>query len=231
MIRLGRWQDVLADVECDAVICDPPYDARTHDGAAGHRRFDGVETGGSAPAYEPWDVAKVREFFESWSPRCRGWICLLTDHNLISTVQEEANRVGRCTFPPVVCVLNGMTVRLAGDGPSSWALYLMVTRPRSKSFATWGTTPGAYVGARGSEAGGGRGKPDWLMRAIIRDYTRPNELVVDPFAGWGSTISAALGMGRNALGAEMDADAHAEAMRRLGRGQQRDLFAAIGGAA
>ena len=28
-LRLGRWQDVLADVTtCDAVICDPPYSAR-----------------------------------------------------------------------------------------------------------------------------------------------------------------------------------------------------------
>jgi 23S rRNA G2445 N2-methylase RlmL len=32
-LRLGRWQDVLADVtECDAVITDPPYGERTHSG-------------------------------------------------------------------------------------------------------------------------------------------------------------------------------------------------------
>lgn len=29
-LRLGRYQDVLADVECDAVIADPPYSERTH---------------------------------------------------------------------------------------------------------------------------------------------------------------------------------------------------------
>jgi len=27
-LHLGRWQDELADLECDAIICDPPYGAR-----------------------------------------------------------------------------------------------------------------------------------------------------------------------------------------------------------
>jgi hypothetical protein len=32
-LRLGRWQDVLADVErCDSLITDPPYSARTAEG-------------------------------------------------------------------------------------------------------------------------------------------------------------------------------------------------------
>lgn len=89
----------------------------------------------------------------------------------------------------------------------------------------WGTLPGAYVGSRGDEAGGGRGKPDWLMRAIVGDYSRAHDLVVDPFAGWGSTIAAALGLDRRVVGAEMDLAAFDECQRRIGRGQQRDLFA------
>ena len=31
-LRLGRYQDVLGDVECDALIVDAPYSARTHGG-------------------------------------------------------------------------------------------------------------------------------------------------------------------------------------------------------
>ena len=33
-LRLGRWQDVLQDVTCDALIVDAPYSERTHDGHA-----------------------------------------------------------------------------------------------------------------------------------------------------------------------------------------------------
>ena len=32
-IYLGRWQDALAHIDTvDAIICDPPYGARTHEG-------------------------------------------------------------------------------------------------------------------------------------------------------------------------------------------------------
>jgi 23S rRNA G2445 N2-methylase RlmL len=31
-LRLGDWREVLADVEPDAVITDPPYSERTHSG-------------------------------------------------------------------------------------------------------------------------------------------------------------------------------------------------------
>ena len=66
------------------------------------------------------------------------------------------------------------------------------------------------------------------MNALVRDYSRPGDLVCDPFAGWGSTLAAAVANGRRAIGAEMDAAAHAEAVRRLGRPLQIDMF---GGAA
>lgn len=230
MIRLGRWQEVLSDVECDAVICDPPYSARVHACDVGSRA-DGSDAAGLTPAYSGWSLLDVREFFDHWSPRCRGWIAALTDSDLASVFRAEADRVGRLSFAPVPCVMRGMSVRMMGDGPSSWSVSLMVSRPRTAEMKAWGTLPGAYSGTPGRESGGGRGKPDWLMRAIVADYSRVGDLVVDPFAGWGATLSAALGMDRKAIGAEMDADARDEALRRLGRGQQRDLFASLGGAA
>ena len=100
----------------------------------------------------------------------------------------------------------------------------MVARPSTKAYATWGTLDGAYVVPRGSEAGQGRGKPPWLINALIRDYTRPGDLVCDPLAGWGSTLAAATSLGRRAIGAEMDRDAFNEATRRLSRPLQVDLF-------
>lgn len=225
-VRFGRWQDVLADVECDALICDPPYSAQTHECAETKKRNDGARAVGLAPNYEAFTDDDVRDLVAAWAPRCRGWMVCLTDSNLTSTFRAAYEAVGRYAFAPVPCVINGMSVRLSGDGPSSWTVYAMVSRPSCRDFATWGTLPGAYVGNRKTGAGTGRGKPDWLMRAIVRDYTRKGDLVVDPFTGWGSTLSAALGLGRRAIGAECDADAFAETQRRLARGQQTDLFAA-----
>ena len=44
--RLGKYQDVLCDVECDALICDPPYSDRTHKGrrTGSEIRQSGIDT-------------------------------------------------------------------------------------------------------------------------------------------------------------------------------------------
>ena len=226
-IQLGDYRDVLAGVVCDALICDPPYGKRTHDSEPRRGdRYDGVEKlDGLRPQYTAWSESDVYSFVASWSPRVAGWIVALTSHDLIPVWQAAYEDAGRYAFAPVPCVIRGMSVRLGGDGPSSWAVYAMVSRPRSAAYSNWGTLDGAYIGPqRTSEAGGGRGKPDWLMRALVRDYSRPGHLIVDPVCGWGSTLIAALGLGRRALGSEIDPDAVLEARRRLARGTQTDLF-------
>ena len=44
--------------------------------------------------------------------------------------------------------------------------------------------------------------PDWLPRWFIELFTSPGDLVLDPFAGSGTAIWAALDMGRRAVGIE-----------------------------
>jgi hypothetical protein len=227
-LRFGRWQDALADVESvDAIICDPPYGARTHasDVAVNDERG---RTEGLMPSYEGWRAPDVNEFVTAWSSRCRGWIVALTSHDLVPAWESAFESVDRYCFAPVPCILRGMSVRMQGDGPSSWAVYAVVARPREKAFLGWGALDGAYPGPRGVESGGGRGKPPWLLNALVRDYSRPGDLVCDPFAGWGSTLAAAVSNNRRAIGSEMDADAYAECVRRLRRPLQVDMF---GGAA
>ena len=70
-------------------------------------------------------------------------------------------------------------------------------------------------------------KPPNLMRALVRDYTRPGDLVCDPCAGGGTTLLAAVQEGRRAVGSEMDPETHAKAVERLKRKlAQSDLWAA-----
>lgn len=220
MIHHGRWQDVFKGVSCNAIICDPPYGERVHKSKA--RRSDGCKKAGTAPSYPPFSAKLVSEFVGSWSPRCSGWMACITDHSLIDAYQTAYEAAGRYSFAPVPIVIKGMSVRLAGDGPASCGLYLMVARNRSAALS--GSLPGFYVGNRTIDAGEGRGKPQWLMRAIVRDYSKRGDTVVDPFAGWGATITAAIGLGRVGIGSEVDKDAYEKAQRRLSNGQQQDLF-------
>ena len=226
-LRFGRWQDVLAGVECDALIVDAPYSERTHSAlgrAAGSLRDQGKAI--TPINYAHWTPDDVNLFIDSWAPRTRGWIVSITDHVLAPHWESAMDRHDRCSFSPIAFVAPGSRIRLAGDGPSQWSCWIVVSRPRTQEFRKWGTLPGAYVLPKQQDAkqlviGG---KPAWLMRAIVRDYTRPGDLVCDPCAGGGTTLLAALSEGRRAVGAEMDPKHFEIARKRLAAGYTPPLF-------
>lgn len=220
-LRLGRWQEVLADVErCDAIICDPPYSERTH---SAYREMPSV--GRRAITYEPFTREKIDETVAAWSELARGWIVALTDDVLVPDWRAAFEAAGRYAFAPLACVEPGSRVRISGDGPSQWSVFAMVARPSTREFQRWGALVGAYVlgyseTRRGAHEGKGLigSKPLSLMRSIVCDYTRPGDLIVDPFAGSGTTLLAAAIEGRQVIGAEMDPETFDLAVRRLERG-------------
>jgi tRNA G10 N-methylase Trm11 len=57
-----------------------------------------------------------------------------------------------------------------------------------------------------------------LVEMFVLGYTEPGGLVLDPFAGSGSTIAAARQLGRRGLGVEIVPDLAAAAQERLGPG-------------
>lgn len=227
-LRLGAWERVLWDETVDAIICDPPYSARTHEGhddAANMANRGGgwVRSDGgvdrirprSTLSYQCWGDEEIDEFVRHWAPRNRGWFVCLSDSELCGTWRAAFERYGLTGFQPVVVLIPGMTVRLCGDGPSSWAIYANVARP--KALSKWGTLPGGYHGPQGEREHIG-GKPLWLMRALVRDYTRRGDMVCDPCAGGGTTLLAASIEGRRALGAEVDEETYRKAAARVSRG-------------
>jgi hypothetical protein len=58
-------------------------------------------------------------------------------------------------------------------------------------------------------------KPLSLMQKLIRIYSNPGDLIFDPFAGSGTTLKAALSLGRKALGCELSYQAVELANKRL----------------
>ena len=213
-LRVGRWQEALADVqEVSAVICDPPYGARTHKGNDGmHERFG--DAARRDLSYANWSADDVGAFVAHWAPRCTGWMVAMTSHDLIGAWESAYLDAGRLAFAPVVVIQD--RVRLGGDGPASCAIYLMTARPRRKSFLSWGALPGWYRAGTDREGHIG-GKPLDLMRKVVSDYTRPGDLVCDPCAGGATTLLAAYQTGRRAVGSELDPATYAKAKARLDR--------------
>ena len=168
-------RDVLPHLTgINAVISDPPFSARTH---SGHDAIEGDGNDGarrSSLGYEPWGDAEVAAVCAALP--ASGWVCILTDYVLARSWEQHMRAVGRYVFAPLPLVVRGRSVRLTGDGPSSWTDWMVVSR--TKSEIKWGTLPGVYEGVRGSIEHMG-GKPLNAMCRIVEDYTREGDTVLD----------------------------------------------------
>lgn len=230
-LRLGRWQDVLADVEMvDAVITDAPYSPATHAGERGLRCTADREAiynaaGHSAPrngiAYEALAQAHVDEFVAAWAPRTRFWAFIWGDDITYDWWKAAWKAAGWTTFAPVIWRKRNPPPRFSGDGPTCSCEHIMVARPAKRLPAERvGSRPGDYDAlvqmARGGAGGGFVGAKDIeAVRAVVRDCTLPGDIIADPFAGTATTLRAAALEGRRAIGAEMDPETYRKAQERL----------------
>jgi site-specific DNA-methyltransferase (adenine-specific) len=225
-LRLGAYQDVMQDVTCDALICDPPYGAGTHAGHNAGRLQVLSATGQDVMhqiAYKHWNAEHVSTFVDFWSARTRGWMACMTSHDLIPAYEAAFASAGRYHFAPVPIIQK--RPRLVGDGPASWTVYLMTARPKSRVFATWGCLPGAYISQTAKTGIVAGAKPLDLMRDIVRDYSRACDAVADATAGGATTLIASAIEGRKAIGCEMDPKTHALAMNRIATSGEIEKYA------
>jgi site-specific DNA-methyltransferase (adenine-specific) len=225
-LHLGPWQEALAGVDAvNAIITDPPYGVRTHEGwNAGEKQVRSAtgQATRTAIAYDAMSPSEVFKFVDHWAPRCSGWMAVMTSHDLIGCWEQAFRDAKRLPFAPVPIIQK--RPRLLGDGPASWAVYLMVARPRTRQMASWGCLPGAYEAPTEKEVGVAGAKPLGLMQAIVRDYSRPGDLVCDPFLGSGTTALAAVNEGRRFIGAEAKREHYDIAVVRTSRGHTPTRF-------
>jgi hypothetical protein len=228
VIHVGDWRALLDVVtDCDLLCVDAPYSEKTHAGhdegtAEANRQRGPIQCADAVRQiserrkinYGAWSEAEVFKFVNHWTDRVRGWFVTVTDHVLAPAWASAFDAVGRYVFSPIAYVAPGSRVRLTGDGPAQWSCWIIVARPRSREFLSWGALPGAYILPPGH--GGALpvvgGKPLWLMSRLVEDYSRPGDLVVDPCCGAGTTLVAALRSGRRAIGGDINPE-HAELAR------------------
>lgn len=226
-LRCGDWRDVLAGsvTECASVITDPPYSPRTHNG----QRSNGAATPKASQIHYSCSTQESIARLVSWSCSvAKRWFVMFGDDVTVQWAREAIVSVGWYDFQPIPWVKPDAMPRVSGDGPSPQSEWLAIGRPRRRMFSPeLRFRPGFYQGTSRADLDVSfvGQKPEWVMRAVIRDYSEPGDLVVDPFSGTGSTLVSALKEGRTALGAELS-PAHFEiARKRLERGFTPPLFA------
>lgn len=228
-LRLGRWHDLVEDVDqVDALITDPPFSARTADGYKTNPRWQEGALGDQAGiSYGSITARDVRQAVRLWAPRVRYWFVVFGDHISARWWETELDKAGWYTFAPLPYVKPAAPPRFLGDGPASQTEWIIVGRPRSNAYKERrGSRPGFYIARRGDASVTGA-KDVLAMRAIVRDYSEPGDLIADPFAGSGTTLLAAVTEGRRAVGAEVNPETYAKARARLEAGWTPDLFGAV----
>src|SRR5690606_21164224 len=68
-------------------------------------------------------------------------------------------------------------------------------------------------------------KPVSILKPLIEAFSKPGEIILDPFCGSGSTLVAASELDRRFIGIELDATHHATATRRVGDIGNRNVAA------
>jgi site-specific DNA-methyltransferase (adenine-specific) len=217
-LRLGNWRDVLADVECDALITDPPYSAITHE-----NQRTGSSLRVSTITYEALTEEMAFEIARAWSVRTRWWAVIFCDLVAFQWHQSAWREQGWIVFTPVFLRENPRP-RFSGDGPTAALEFMCAARRRGKERKS-GSLPGYYSAMCGTDDRADRNlvnmagvKPMTLMRSIVEDYTLPGDLICDPHAGSGTTLIAAAIEGRRGVGSERDPKTFAKAQRRIAKG-------------
>lgn len=225
VIYHGDNREIIPDLgQVGAVITDPPFSERTHKGhnasANGHIGKGKDEADRLEIEYSHLDEKDVETYVKLTSEICNGWIVTMTDHTLAPLFQKYLEEKNRYVFAPLPFYSPGRSVRLSGDGPCSWTDWIIVARTSAQ--VRWGTLPGGYVsepGWREREYIGG--KPTALMIKLIKDYSKDEDTILDPYCGSGSTLLAAKKLGRKAIGIDISEKACEISAKRLA---QRQLF-------
>jgi site-specific DNA-methyltransferase (adenine-specific) len=176
------------------VITDPPYDKKTH---AGSRSLG---AGASAINFDPLSsLAFVPELLRV----AQRWVlafCALRqlDHYAVAAGEDRYLRDGIWDRP------DG-TPQLTGDRPGQGAEGIAIMhRPGRKRWNAGGKRATWRHGVAREDRVHPTQKPVPLMVELLKDFTDPGELVLDPFCGSGTTGVAALRLGRRFIGIELD---------------------------
>jgi site-specific DNA-methyltransferase (adenine-specific) len=197
----------LPDAAVDHVITDPPYDAKTHAGA--RCRADAPD--GVAFAALP-DARGLSSLLVAAARRWAVAFCTVED---IGAYRDGA---GVSWVRAGVWDRVDPSPQLTGDRPGQAVEAVAVMhRPGKKR---WNRGGGAAIWRHSVDRGAQRPdhptpKPVSLMADLVADFTDPDDIILDPFAGSATTGVACLRLGRRFIGIEKDPKFYADALARL----------------
>lgn len=178
----GRCEDVLPMLTGDVLVTDPPYGIGYRTPPSPRRPKSNWSLIGDAEPFDPshlltWQRAVIfgANHFAERLPSSPGWIVWDKRYGMPSNDQSDAELAWTNILSSV------RIIRCIWNGGGS---LLAENGPARAIHPTQ--------------------KPIKLLRAVIALVSTPGEVIVDPYAGTGTTLAAAKSLGRCAVGVEIE---------------------------
>jgi DNA modification methylase len=219
----------LGDKSVDHVITDPPYEAEAHTLQRRTKETFGSQVGGGdtrgcavkAVDFEPI-TQEIRDNSSIQFARAAShWVLVFCQAEAVGDWKRSLVAAGATWKRPCIWVKPDGQPQLSGDRPGmGYESIAAAYADYARSSWNGGGRHGVYVFATKSDpdvmrTGHPTQKPLALIEKLVRDFTDPGDLILDPFAGSGTTGVAAIRLGRRFIGWEKDPKYHAIAVKRL----------------
>jgi len=229
----------LADDSIDVCITDPPYEAEAHTKG---RRIRRCGDGGDGP-FMNYEEINFHPITEAQRTACglllgnlvKRWVLVFCQVEASHLWRDALERGGLDYVRTMVWTKPDAQPQYTGDRPGVGYESIVVAHRSGKKRWNGGGRVGVFSHTR-ERGPGGTGaphpttKPLPLMRELVELFSEPGEVVLDPFAGSGSTGVACRELGRSFVGWEIDPTYAAIARRRIAgdeakpRAEQPSLF-------
>lgn len=197
----------------DHTITDPPYEAEAHTLGRRIKRRDGggVQPLGNGDAFDykpltfaPMDDATRRDVALQVARLTRRWVLTFCQIEGMPLWRQSYEQAGLEYVRTCIWVKPDGMPQYSGDRPSNGGYEaFIVAHPAGRKRWNGGGRSAVFTFNKNSYADRGNDhetqKPLPLMLELVRCFTDPGELILDPFGGSGTTALAAQALGRRCI--------------------------------
>ena len=182
-----------------AIITDPPYSEATHGNAKSNKG-----KGHGTKQIKFTSLADPVELFQKLAPLTESWIIANVDYKHAFQLDATPPE-GLKTLRVGVWLKTNPMPQISADRPApGWEAIAYMHRSDVKPKWNGGGKHGNYILPTAQGTGHPTSKPVSMVSDWVRKFTNPGDLILDPFAGSGSTLKAARDEGRKAIGVELE---------------------------
>jgi DNA modification methylase len=210
VIYHGDCRDILASIEADVLITDPDYGVGI-DFRKRHGNIHGVGAVGTNGTLRPAAADKLlAEMLGLATVTRNGVVFWSGSWSRIEGLRASVKRAGWRVHHL------GIWYKPNGAGPSGNGLarrfepwFWLERGPKGSRRGEWNALPDCIdvsrvVPGHREALAHPTQKPEELVRRLVRFFSQPGDIILDPFMGSGTTLRAAKDLGRKAIGIDVE---------------------------